>query len=66
MSKIKSFVFLDIEGTGINAGNEIVEIAMVAVHRQAMRDGDVDPRVVDKLVVCVDPGREVGYRCFIA
>ena len=34
-------MFLDIEGTGIKAGNEIVEIEMVSLHRQAMRDDDM-------------------------
>ena len=59
-SKIETFIFLDIEGSGFEASNEIVEIAMVAVHRLAMKtNGDI-PRVVDKLVLCVDPGVEVS------
>ena len=59
-TKIETFIFLDIEGSGFEASNEIVELAMVAVHRQAMKtNGDI-PRVVDKLVLCVDPGVEVS------
>ena len=59
MEEIKTFVFLDIEGTGIDAGNEIIEIALVSIHRTAIREGNTVPRVVDKLVICVNPGREV-------
>ncbi|XP_072051607.1 three prime repair exonuclease 2-like [Amphiura filiformis] len=62
MEQIKAFIFLDIEGTGIDGGNEIIEIALVSIHRSAIRDGNTDPRVVDKLVICVDPGREVEYK----
>ena len=59
-TKIETFIFLDIEGSGFEASNEIIELAMVAVHRQAMKtNGDI-PRVVDKLVLCVDPGVEVS------
>ena len=70
--KIETFIFLDLETSGFNGGNEIAEIAMIAVHRQAMQDassnGKSKPRIMDKLVLCVDPGVEVRrdeilYRC---
>lgn len=65
-AKIQSFIFLDLETTGFEANNEIAEIAMVAVHRDAMKKSVIRagrlPRVLDKLVLCVDPEEEVRIK----
>ncbi|XP_002737131.1 uncharacterized protein LOC100371579 [Saccoglossus kowalevskii] len=57
-NKINSFVFMDLETTTLIQYNKplpkITEIALVAVSREAlMTEGDI--RIVDKLVMCVDP-----------
>ncbi|XP_072050163.1 three-prime repair exonuclease 1-like [Amphiura filiformis] len=67
VAKIETFIFLDIEASGFAANNEIAEMAFLAVHREAMDQaaGSINhqlPRVVDKLVLCVDPGEEIAYK----
>ena len=65
-TKIETFIFLDMECSEFDANNEIAELALIAVHRQAMKtNGDI-PRVVDKLVLCVDPGVEVSLNISIS
>lgn len=57
--KIETFIFVDMECSGFEADNKIAEIAFVAVHREAMNSTGKTPRVLDKLVICVDPEVEV-------
>ena len=65
-TKIESFIFVDLETSGFNANNQLAELALISVHRNAMEEaedsiGETLPRVLDKLVLCVDPGEEVSY-----
>ncbi|KAG9477761.1 three prime repair exonuclease 2 [Eleutherodactylus coqui] len=62
---VKTFVFLDLEATGLNRDlPKITEICLVAVHVSSLENpvtnesGEVQlPRVMDKLCLCVDPGK---------
>lgn len=63
MAPIATYVFLDLETTGLpqldNNQTRITELSMVAVKRQHLLDtrpGAV-PRVLDKLSMCFNPGR---------
>ena len=65
-TKIESFIFIDLETSGFKANNQLAELALISVHRNAMQEaedsiGETLPRVLDKLVLCVDPGEEVSY-----
>ncbi|XP_075042173.1 three prime repair exonuclease 2-like [Mixophyes fleayi] len=61
----RTFIFLDLEATGLNADDpKITELALVAVHVSSLenpvRDASGEPqlpRVLDKLCLCVDPGK---------
>ncbi|KAM4019525.1 three prime repair exonuclease 2 [Anomaloglossus baeobatrachus] len=63
--EVKTFVFLDLEATGLNQDlPKITEICLIAVHVSSMENpvtnesGEVQlPRVMDKLCFCVDPGK---------
>ncbi|XP_072050103.1 three prime repair exonuclease 2-like [Amphiura filiformis] len=61
--KIQSFVFLDLETTGLISPIQITELALISVHRKSMDDArarwKLTPRIVDKLVLCIDPEIEV-------
>ncbi|KAM8934252.1 three prime repair exonuclease 2 [Pelodytes ibericus] len=60
---VKTFVFLDLEATGLNQDlPKITEICLVAVHVSSLENPVTDesgefqlPRVLDKLCLCVDP-----------
>ncbi|XP_056396744.1 three prime repair exonuclease 2 [Hyla sarda] len=62
---VKTFVFLDLEATGLNKDRpKITEICLIAVHVSSLENpvtneaGEVQlPRVMDKLCLCVDPGK---------
>ncbi|XP_044162092.1 three prime repair exonuclease 2 [Bufo gargarizans] len=64
----KTFVFLDLEATGLNADlPKITEICLIAVHVSSLENpatndsGEVQlPRVLDKLCLCVDPGKPIS------
>ncbi|KAM4696686.1 three prime repair exonuclease 2 [Rhinophrynus dorsalis] len=64
---IKTFVFLDLEATGLNNDHpKITELCLVAVHISSLENPDTDasgelqlPRVLDKLCLCVDPVKPV-------
>ena len=60
---INSFVFFDIETSGLYSCDRITEICLLSVHRSAIEDDRVSvsstPRVMDKLVLCVDPVQKV-------
>ncbi|KAM4664406.1 three prime repair exonuclease 2 [Discoglossus pictus] len=59
----KTFVFLDLEATGLNRDlPKITELCLIAVHRSSLESpvyndsGDLQPpRILDKLCLCVDP-----------
>ncbi|XP_075691464.1 three prime repair exonuclease 2 isoform X6 [Rhinoderma darwinii] len=61
----KTFVFLDLEATGLTADlPKITELCLVAIHVSSLENpvtnesGEVQlPRVMDKLCLCVDPGK---------
>ncbi|XP_039749296.1 uncharacterized protein LOC120626072 [Pararge aegeria] len=65
MSAISTFVFIDLETTGLpqeeNNKTKITEISMVAVKRQHILDTrkGCAPRVQHKLTMCFNPGRMV-------
>ncbi|KAM3910680.1 three prime repair exonuclease 2 [Leptodactylus fuscus] len=64
-AEVKTFVFLDLEATGLNHDQpKITEICLVAIHVSSLENpvtnesGEVQlPRVMDKLCLCVDPGK---------
>lgn len=63
--EVKTFVFLDLEATGLNEDlPKITELCLVAIHVSSLENpvtnesGEVQlPRVMDKLCLCVDPGK---------
>ena len=63
---ISSFVFLDLEATGLGGIGEkprITELSLVAVHRTSLVEKCYKntPRVLNKLTLCLDPEKAVGY-----
>ncbi|XP_053552003.1 three prime repair exonuclease 2 [Bombina bombina] len=64
-NSIKTFVFLDLEATGLNQdAPRITELCLVAVHLSSLANPVMDdsgkpqlPRVLDKLCLCVDPDK---------
>ncbi|XP_068105866.1 three prime repair exonuclease 2 [Hyperolius riggenbachi] len=64
-SLVKTYIFIDLEATGLNRDQpKITELCMVAVHAISINNpvtdesGEVQlPRVMDKLCLCVDPGK---------
>ncbi|KAE8583242.1 hypothetical protein XENTR_v10020466 [Xenopus tropicalis] len=65
-SPVKSFVFLDLEATGLNYNlPKITELCLVAVHVSSLENPETDqsevqlPRVLDKLCLCVDPKKPI-------
>ncbi|KAM9327152.1 three prime repair exonuclease 2 [Gastrophryne carolinensis] len=66
----KTFIFLDLEATGLNADRpKITELCLIAVHASSLKDPVVDnsgepqlPRVLDKLCLCVDPGKPLSQK----
>lgn len=69
MAPIATYVFLDLETTGLpseeNNGTKITEISMVAVKRDhllATRPGCA-PRVQQKVTLCLNPGRVIQPSC---
>ncbi|XP_006824670.1 three-prime repair exonuclease 1-like [Saccoglossus kowalevskii] len=62
----ETYVFIDLEATGLPVLDilpDITEIAMVAVSRKVFEEGSTSrapPRALDKLVMCVQPSREVN------
>jgi len=62
MQPHETFVFLDLESTGLSGIGEkprITEVSLVAVHRTMLGSSHDLPRVMDKLTVCVYPMRPV-------
>jgi len=62
--KIQTFVFFDIETTGLIQGKimpRITEIALIAVSRESICNGNKNalPRVLHKLVLPVNPQKVI-------
>ncbi|XP_071980156.1 three prime repair exonuclease 2-like isoform X2 [Engystomops pustulosus] len=65
--EVKTFVFLAIETTGLEGyQSKITELCLVAIHVSSLENpvtdesGEVQlPRVMDKLCLCVDPGKPI-------
>ena len=61
MPEIQTFVFMDLEATGLDEpghSSRITEMCFMAVHRSSLIESpnhNQPPRVLDKLVLCVDP-----------
>ena len=60
-----TFVFLDLETTGLGDDCKITEMCLCAVSRAALVNGPITthprfPRVIDKLILCFDPARELS------
>ncbi|XP_078520662.1 three prime repair exonuclease 2-like [Lissotriton helveticus] len=67
-TSIKTFVFFDLETTGLPQDNpKVTEICLVAVHRCSVENPPRDPatgvpqlpRILDKLCLFMDPGKTV-------
>lgn len=62
MPEIKTFIFFDIETTGLSNPIEITELAMVAVSREdllkAKANGSL-PRIMQKLVIQIKPKKDI-------
>ncbi|XP_038046422.1 three prime repair exonuclease 2-like [Patiria miniata] len=81
-TQIKTFVFLDLETSSLVPMEhpEIMEICLIAVHREALLSSEYDaavgrsteavvsgmglPRVADKLSLCVYPNKQVSEKSF--
>ncbi|XP_063792381.1 three prime repair exonuclease 2 isoform X2 [Pseudophryne corroboree] len=69
-SLVRTFIFLDLEATGLNQDDpKITEVSLVAVHVSSLRNPVHDdsgklqlPRVLDKLSLCVDPGKPLTQK----
>lgn len=67
--EIKTFVFLDLEGTGLSETNpQITEMALVAIHRDSLQSSSTMlsvvpmrglPRIMDELVICFKPQKDL-------
>ncbi|XP_072286489.1 three prime repair exonuclease 2 [Pyxicephalus adspersus] len=66
-SLVKTYIFLDLEATGLNGQHpKIMELCLVAVHVSSLKNpktsdsGEVQlPRVLDKLCLCVNPDKPI-------
>lgn len=72
-TEIQTFVFFDLEGTGLFNKPRITEISLLAVHRSSLQNAAYDmqglnaddrcnflPRVVNKLTVCINPMKTIS------
>ncbi|XP_070534095.1 three-prime repair exonuclease 1-like [Ptychodera flava] len=65
---IQTFVFMDLEATGLPSGKklpDVIELAMRAVPRKALTKASTEadePRVQDKLLMCITPEKPVVPR----
>ncbi|EFN83972.1 Three prime repair exonuclease 2 [Harpegnathos saltator] len=65
--KIRSFVFFDLETTGIFEGTvapKITEMALVAVARESIRHNEQNslPRILHKLILPINPQKTIPTR----
>ena len=64
-SKFASFIFLDLETTGLQQPIEITELSMIAVERKHILESSKTkllPRILDKFTSCVQPVKDI--ECF--
>lgn len=62
ISKFASFIFLDLETTGLQQPIEITELSMIAVERKHILESTktkVLPRILDKFTSCVQPAKNI-------
>lgn len=62
MSQIETFIFFDIETTGLRPLVEITELAMIAISRDALLQAGIPgafPRVMGKLVIHAKPSKAI-------
>lgn len=62
MPEIKTFVFFDIEATGLSEPIEITELAMIAVSREDLlkaKENGSFPRIMQKFVIHMKPRKEI-------
>ncbi|KAK2573687.1 Three prime repair exonuclease 2 [Acropora cervicornis] len=62
ISKFASFIFLDLETTGLQQPIEITELSMIAVERKHVLESTktkVLPRILDKFTSCVQPAKNI-------
>ncbi|XP_066292691.1 uncharacterized protein [Branchiostoma lanceolatum] len=66
-SKIQTFVFFDLETTGLDQPRQITEISLAAVRRDQLLTGTTVtqrraslPRIMDKFTACVRPRRDIN------
>lgn len=62
VSKFASFIFLDLETTGLQQPIEITELSMIAVERKHILESTktkVLPRILDKFTSCVQPAKYI-------
>jgi len=61
-SQFSTFIFFDLETTGLGEPVEITELSMIAVERAHIIDSSktkMVPRLLDKLTTCVRPTKEI-------
>lgn len=62
MQEIETFIFFDIETTGLRGIIEITELAMLAISRATLLDADNKnglPRMLQKLLIQLKPSRSI-------
>lgn len=58
---ISTFVFLDFESTHLlDRKCRITEMCLLAVNREDMKGAESFPRVINKLVLCLDPQQPIS------
>ena len=63
-SQFSTFIFLDLETTGLHKPVEITELSMIAVERKHIIESSMTkttPRLLDKFTTCVRPAKEIGW-----
>ena len=63
-SQFSTFIFLDLETTGLQKPVEITELSMIAVERKHIIESSMTkttPRLLDKFTTCVRPTKEIGW-----
>lgn len=63
-SQFSTFIFLDLETTGLQKPAEITELTMIAVERDHIVESSqtkTTPRLLDKFTTCVRPTKEIEW-----
>ncbi|BFZ20435.1 hypothetical protein BsWGS_23473 [Bradybaena similaris] len=62
---VKTFVLFDTETTGLRSPGynpHIMELCFIAVTREELLTKQKAPRVLNKLVICFNPGKKIGFK----